>query len=186
MRVTTFCVELRAAARRRPVGAPPGPCGRRPTYVQRGAVFAVLLGLAVLIASVLRSPTQRALWPLEVRAAARYRLPPALVAAVVEVESGGNRFAVSSRGALGLMQVTRDKFKRGQDPFSAETNLDVGSRYLAEQLNTFHGDLSLALAAYNAGPAAVRRYHGIPPYPETIHYVRAVQALYGRWRSRTY
>jgi len=160
------------------------------TTLSRRGLFRRLVGLALLwllamgIVSVLRPPSQLALWPIESRAARRYGLPPALVAAVVEVESGGNRYAVSSRGALGLMQATRDKFARGQDPFDPETNLDVGSRYLKQQLQTFHGDLTLALAAYNAGPAAVERYGGIPPYPETRAYVRKVLRLYARWRTR--
>ena len=119
---------------------------------------------------------------MEVRAARRYDLPPALVAAVVQVESGGNRYAVSSRGALGLMQATRDKFGPRQDPFDPQTNLDVGARYLAQQLSRFHGDVRLALAAYNAGPMAVVRYRGVPPYPETRAYVHDVLQLYGRWR----
>ncbi len=148
--------------------------------------FALLALLAAGIALVLRSPAQQEIWPLEVRAAARYGLPPALVAAVVEVESGGNRYAVSRKGALGLMQATRDKFGPSQNPFDPATNLDVGARYLAEQLRAFHGDLTLALAAYNAGPAAVRRYHGVPPYPETRAYVRRVLALYRRWRRRSF
>ena len=158
----------------------------RPEGYRRLIGFALLGLLAVGIVSVLRSPAQQDLWPFEVRAAARYGLPPALIAAVVEVESGGNRFAVSRKGALGLMQATRDKFGPRQNPFDPATNLDVGARYLADQLRTFHGDLSLALAAYNAGPAAVMRYHGVPPYPETRAYVRRVLALYRRWRHRSY
>ena len=146
--------------------------------------FAALLLLAASIASFLRSPRQEALWPLEVRAARRHGLPPALVAAVVEAESGGNRYAVSARGALGLMQATRDKFQPTQNPFDAETNLDVGAQYLAEQLKAFHGNLTLALAAYNAGPAAVHRYRGVPPYPETKAYIRTVLRIYHRWRHR--
>lgn len=158
---------------------------RRQIY-GRLLAFVALWLLAMGIASILRSPLQQDLWPLEVRAAIRYGLPPALVAAVVEVESGGNLYAVSSRGALGLMQATRDKFGPRQNPFAPEINLDVGARYLAEQLRRFHGDLPLALAAYNAGPAAVVRYHGVPPYPETQAYVRRVLVLYRRWRKRPY
>ena len=156
---------------------------RRQDYLRLLGLVALWL-LAMGIACLLHSPSQQAIWQLEQRAAIRYGLPPALVAAVVEVESGGNRYAVSSRGALGLMQATRDKFRPSQDPFDPATNLDVGARYLAEQLHTFHGNLSLALAAYNAGPGAVQRYHGVPPYPETRAYVRQVLALYRRWRTR--
>ncbi len=158
---------------------------RREHYL-RLLAFAVLWLFAMGIASWLRSPSQQVLWRLEVRAARQYGLPPALVAAVVEAESGGDRYAVSRRGALGLMQATRDKFGPGQDPFDPGTNLDAGCRYLAEQLKAFHGDLTLALAAYNAGPAAVERYHGVPPYPETKAYVRRVLSYYRLWRTRRY
>ncbi len=114
----------------------------------------------------------------EQQAARRYGVQPALVMAVVHAESGGNPYAVSNKGALGLMQATADKFRPGQDPFSPVTNLDVGTRYLAAMLKEFHGDLRLALAAYNAGPGAVHRYGGIPPYPETQAYVREVLRFY--------
>ncbi len=156
----------------------------RRTTLGRLLGLAAILLLAVGIAWLLRSPSQQALWPLEVRAARRHGLPPALVAAVVEAESGGNRYAVSARGALGLMQATRDKFEPTQNPFDAETNLDVGAQYLAEQLKAFNGNLTLALAAYNAGPAAVHRYHGVPPYPETKAYIRRVLRIYHHWRQR--
>ena len=155
-----------------------------PWLVRRLISLAALWLLAMGIVALLSGPRPQALWSMEVHTARRYGLPPALVAAVVAVESGGDRYAVSSRGALGLMQATRDKFRPDEDPFDPATNLDVGARYLAEQMKRFHGDMRLALAAYNAGPAAVVRYRGVPPYPETRAYVRRVLRLYARWRHR--
>ncbi len=103
-----------------------------------------------------------------------------LIAAVVEMESGFASNAVSPRGAVGLMQVR----PRGagspsrQDLTDPETNLEIGSRYLASLLNRYDGDLERALAAYNAGPGVVDRFRGVPPYRETRAYVRRVQERY--------
>jgi soluble lytic murein transglycosylase len=111
---------------------------------------------------------------------------PALVEAVAHVESGLNPTAVSPRGAQGLMQLMPNTARRFQvaDPFDVAQNLSGGARYLAELLARYD-DLSLALAAYNAGEAAVER-HGrrIPPYPETQAYVPRVLSRYAELRAR--
>jgi soluble lytic murein transglycosylase-like protein len=109
-----------------------------------------------------------------------------LVAAIVEAESQFEPAAISPRGAVGLMQV-RPALGRAygadnlKDP---KTNLDVGSRYLRSLLEDYNGDLRLTLAAYNAGPGAVARYRGIPPYRETRSYVRKVLNLYQAHHAR--
>jgi soluble lytic murein transglycosylase-like protein len=109
-------------------------------------------------------------------AARRHGLDPELVRAVVAVESGFRPDAVSPKGAQGLMQLmpatarslgVKDAF----DPFS---NLDGGTRYLRILVTRYGGDLRRALAAYNAGEGAVARHGGVPPYPETLAYVRKV------------
>ena len=108
-------------------------------------------------------------------ASAKYGLDPCLVQALMEVESNGNAIAVSPKGAQGLMQIMPGTARdlKLDNPFDPTANIDAGSRYLREQLKTF-GDVRLALAAYNAGPDAVRKFAGIPPYPETQRYVGAV------------
>jgi soluble lytic murein transglycosylase-like protein len=113
--------------------------------------------------------------------AAEYGLAPELLHAVVQVESGYNAQAVSPKGAVGLMQLMPATARRlgvadRRDPLA---NLRGGARYLRNLIGLFSGDLSLALAAYNAGEAAVQRHaRRIPPYAETIAYVRAVQRRY--------
>jgi soluble lytic murein transglycosylase-like protein len=108
--------------------------------------------------------------------ARRYELDEELVSAVVRAESGYDPAAVSRVGAVGLMQLMPATAAELEvdDPFDPEQNLDGGVRYLKWMLDRFEGEVDLALAAYNAGPAAVDRYGGIPPYPETQSYIRRV------------
>lgn len=114
----------------------------------------------------------------------RHGLDPHLIMAVIEIESGFNQKAVSRAGAQGLMQIMP---ATQQDlgltaPFNPGDNIEAGIRYLKMLMDRFP-DLSLALAAYNAGPANVERYQGIPPFRETQDYVRKVMASYDRRRA---
>jgi hypothetical protein len=104
-----------------------------------------------------------------------FSLPENLVRAIVAVESGGRANAVSGKGAVGLMQLMPGTAKEMgvKDPRDAWDNLVGGAKYLARQLERF-GRLDHALAAYNAGPGAVERHAGVPPFPETRDYVRRV------------
>ena len=112
-------------------------------------------------------------------------LPPALVHAIIKAESNGQRKAVSPKGARGVMQLMPFTSKRMQvaDPFDPIENIEGGIRYIKELLVTFEGDLTNAVAAYNAGPAAVRKYGGVPPYQETRLYVRRVMELYRQYSA---
>jgi soluble lytic murein transglycosylase-like protein len=114
------------------------------------------------------------------QASKRHRVDGLLVAAIVEAESGFVPDAVSHRGAIGLMQLlpSTGALYGATDLRNPGVNLEVGSRYLAWLLREFDGDLERSLAAYNAGPAAVVRHNGVPPFPETQRYIRRVLALY--------
>jgi len=131
--------------------------------------------------------------PLRARAAPRYRgydglilinarahdVPPALVKAVIAAESLFDADAVSHAGAQGLMQLMPATAQQMgvRDPFRPDENVDGGTRYLRAMLDRY-GDMTRALAAYNAGPTAVDYYRGVPPYPETRDYVARVLNYY--------
>lgn len=120
---------------------------------------------------------------------AEHELDPALIRAVIQVESNFNRKAISPKGAQGLMQLmpaTVWRFSVG-DVYDPHENIGAGARYLRQLLDLFQEDVTLALAAYNAGENAVLRYKGVPPYTETRNYVTKVLSLYrrGQQRNRT-
>ena len=118
-------------------------------------------------------------------AAKKYGLDPALLAGLVKQESGFNPNAGSPAGARGLTQLMPATaaglgVTNVLDPAQS---LEGGAKYLRQQLDAFGGDVTRALAAYNAGPGAVKRYGGVPPYAETQNYVRAVQANAAAYRA---
>ena len=118
-------------------------------------------------------------------AAKKHGIDPALLAGLVKQESGFNPTAGSSAGARGLTQLMPGTaaglgVANVLDPVQ---NLDGGAKYLRQQLDAFGGDVTRALAAYNAGPGAVQRYGGVPPYAETQNYVRIVQANAAQYRA---
>ena len=128
-----------------------------------------------------------ALEPAMQRAAVAAGIHPALLQAVIEVESGYNTKALSPKGAIGLMQVMPTTASRyGQyDLYSAEENMAVGAHYLHDLIVMFNGNVRLAVAAYNAGENAVLRNGGkIPPYAETQRYVPMVMDRFSRYQTR--
>ncbi len=110
------------------------------------------------------------------RIAALHSLPPELIHSVIKVESNYNPWAVSPKGAFGLMQLIPSTARRFgvSNIFDPEDNINGGAKYLKYLLGLYDGNYTLALAAYNAGEGAVARYGAVPPYPETVNYVRQV------------
>ncbi len=120
-------------------------------------------------------------------AAVRYKMPPALVRAVMHAESAFNPNAISVVGASGLMQLmpgtAREMYVK--DIFDPKDNIEGGVRYLRVLANEFDGDMVKMVAAYNAGPEAVKKYGGqVPPYAETQAYVRKVISLYFQYKTQ--
>jgi soluble lytic murein transglycosylase-like protein len=109
-------------------------------------------------------------------AADRYGLPRALVRSVMAAESGFEPLAISPKGAIGLMQLMPGTAQLlGADPRNPAQNVDAGTRYLRDLLEKYNYGLRHALAAYNAGPGAVDKYNGVPPYRETIDYISRIE-----------
>ncbi len=118
------------------------------------------------------------------RCADDHGVDSALVKAVIKAESNYDNRAISRAGAQGLMQLmpATARLRNVDNPFNPEQNIDGGVRHLKHLLKTFNGDTKLALAAYNAGENAVRKYNNsVPPYPETKNYVSTVLSHYGRY-----
>ena len=116
----------------------------------------------------------------------RYRLDPDLLKAVIMAESGCEPYAVSRKGAMGLMQIMPETATElgVHNPFDPHANIEGGAKYLRQLLDRFDGNLLLALASNNAGPSAVERYGGVPPYGETRRYIRRVLSLWKAFKGK--
>ena len=119
-------------------------------------------------------------------AARQHGLDEALISSVIFAESKFNPKAVSRKQALGLMQLLPSTAARYSvsNAFDPAQNISAGAHYLKDLLDQYHGNLQFALAAYNAGPQSIELYHGIPPYPETVDYVRRVTKKFAEEKSK--
>lgn len=131
-------------------------------------------------------PLNRQAFEDEIQAAAEvFVVEESLIRAIIHAESAYQPEALSPKGAQGLMQLmpATEKELQVEDVFDPVSNITGGTRYLSMLLKQFDNDITLAAAAYNAGPGAVRKYGGVPPYKETKEYVRRIKILYRRYRS---
>jgi hypothetical protein len=130
-------------------------------------------------------PNQPPYHELVVAAASRYGVDAELISSVMEVESHFDPKAISAKNARGLMQLLPETAARlgVKDIFNPQENIDAGTRYLKELLHLYNNDLTLTLAAYNAGPDKVQKYGDVPPYRETVSYVKQVKRKYQKSKS---
>lgn len=138
--------------------------------------------VVVSMHSFIAVPPSRAYNAFIAEAAVRYRVDPLLIRSVMQAESSFNPFAVSRAGALGLMQLMPELAEAFgvRDPFDPRENIMAGARQLRWLLDRHDGDVTLAVAGYNAGATTVARYGGVPPFEETRNYVARVTALLRR------
>ncbi|MFW6131917.1 MAG: lytic transglycosylase domain-containing protein [Candidatus Aminicenantaceae bacterium] len=111
----------------------------------------------------------------------KYNIPVELIHSIIQAESDYNKWAVSSKGAKGLMQLMPETAKDYgvKDIFDPRENIEAGVKYLGFLIKRYKGKTNLVLAAYNAGPENVKKYEGVPPYRETKSYIQRVKKLYG-------
>ncbi len=165
--------------------APPAPAGGQNFAAQlSSAQGAAGLGAGAPIAPVAGGGSTQ--YDAEINAAAaRHGIDPALLKGLIRQESNFNPSAGSPAGAQGLAQLMPGTAAAlgVTNPLDPAQSIEGGAKYLKQQLDAFGGDVTKALAAYNAGPGAVKRYGGVPPYAETQNYVRQVQAYAAGYRS---
>lgn len=122
-----------------------------------------------------------------IHAAAReHEVPVSLIAAVIKAESNFRPYATSNKGAMGLMQITMETWVHLGgigSPYNPAQNIMMGTKYLKELMEEFDNDIVLTLAAYNAGPGAVKKFQQVPPYNETRRYVPKVISYYLKYRN---
>ncbi len=119
------------------------------------------------------------------RLGSKYNVDKNLIRAVIRAESSFDRYAVSPKGAQGLMQLMPETARelKVSDPFNPSQNIDGGTRYLRMLLDAFDGDLRLTLAAYNAGPTLVKKIQQVPQISETVNYINRVLAFYQKYKN---
>jgi soluble lytic murein transglycosylase-like protein len=182
--LTLFGIAV-ALATATSVGAEPrvvlDGAGCRPCVRKSAATRPTAAAMATARPSQPTSPSEDEAYAREIaEASARYEVPERLIRAVIRVESGFDRRAVSPKGARGLMQLMPETaaLLGVRDPFDARQNIHGGTRHLRSMMERFRNDVRLAVAAYNAGEKPVAQYRGVPPYPETREYVTQVMRFY--------
>jgi soluble lytic murein transglycosylase-like protein len=148
--------------------------------VNRTFAALLLLSLVPCLTAASAADLRKLYGPIVKQVAGKHRIDPELVHIVIRAESNYDAFAISSAGAMGLMQLMpATALQYGvQNVFDPAQNIEGGVRYLKDLVRLYNGQTKLVLAAYNAGQEAVRKYKGIPPYPETKGYIAAIMRTY--------
>lgn len=151
-----------------------------------GTIF-LFAGVSLSLGAVPRDSSRRTYDPVIRKVAKKHGIEPELIHAIIRAESNYESTAVSPKGAIGLMQLmpTTGKAYGVNDFVDPEENIEGGTKYLKDLIKLYQGKTSLVLAAYNAGQEAVKRYKGIPPYPETRNYIKRIQSGYKNANIRT-
>ena len=150
-------------------------------------IFLLAAGLSLPLSAIPQDPAWKTYDPVVRKVAKRHGLEPALIHAIIRAESNYESTAVSPKGARGLMQLMPATAKAYgvSDYYDPEENIEGGTKYLKDLIKLYAGKTGLVLAAYNAGQEAVKRYKGIPPYPETRDYIKRIQSGYKNANIRT-
>jgi soluble lytic murein transglycosylase-like protein len=148
--------------------------------IKKALLTAAIFGLAVHLTAASAADLRKLYSPIIKRAAERHLVDQELVHVVIRAESNYDPFAISSAGAMGLMQLMPATARQYgvNNVFDPTQNIEGGVRYLKDLVRLYNGQTRLVLAAYNAGQEAVRRYNGIPPYPETKSYIASIMKTY--------
>ncbi|MCX6568840.1 MAG: transglycosylase SLT domain-containing protein [Candidatus Aminicenantes bacterium] len=155
--------------------------------IKKGFGAFLLLVLAPCVFSATAADLRKLYDPVIKKVADKYRIDPTLVHIIIRAESNYDSFAISDKGAMGLMQLMPATAKQYgvNNVFDSAQNIEGGIRYLGELVRLYDGQTRLVLAAYNAGQEAVRKYKGIPPYPETKAYIAGIMKSYQKPSVRT-
>jgi soluble lytic murein transglycosylase-like protein len=148
--------------------------------IERAVASLLLFALAPCLVAATAADLRKIYQPIIKQVARRYRIDPELVHIVIRAESNYDAFAISSAGAMGLMQLMPATAAQYgvRNIFDPAQNIEGGVRYLRDLVKLYNGQTKLVLAAYNAGQEAVRKYKGIPPYPETRTYIAGILRTY--------
>ena len=148
--------------------------------IKKGFAAFLFLALAPCVFSATAADLRKLYDPVIKKVAGKYRIDPALVHIIIRAESNYDSFAISDKGAMGLMQLMPATAKQYgvNNVFDSAQNIEGGIRYLGDLVKLYSGQTRLVLAAYNAGQEAVRKYKGIPPYPETKAYIAEIMKNY--------
>lgn len=156
-------------------------------YAKKGLAGFLFLAVASCLIAASAADLRKLYDPVVKKAAGKHRIDPALIHVIIKAESNYDIFAISDKGAMGLMQLMPATARQYgvNNVFDPSQNIEGGVRYLKDLVKLYDGQTPLVLAAYNAGQEAVKKYKGIPPYAETKAYIAGIMKTYKKPSVRT-